>query len=113
MNRNPGVAEHTTPFEGIIATFTKIDKTNGSTGTRTAGAKAHEQETLQRMKSNAIECRGSVASRYSRMWSFVSTVFRMKCNPAIPDMTKRRVVYFLYIALMFQISGVASLVSHA
>jgi hypothetical protein len=55
MNRNTGVAEHATTFEGIVATFTKIDKANGSAGTSAAGTVTQEQETPQFSESRAMQ----------------------------------------------------------
>jgi hypothetical protein len=113
MNRNPSIAEHATAFEGIVATFTKIDKAKGSTGTRAAGTVTGEQETPLCMNGNVIECRGIVALRYSWSSSFVSTVFRLECNSAIRNMTKWKIFNSRCVALMFQLSSAVRAVSHA
>ena len=113
MNRNPGVAEDATAFEGIIATFTKIDKANGSTGTKAAGTVMREQKTPLCMNSNVIEYYGSLALRYYLLPSFVSAVFRLECNSALWDMTKWKVINFRRVALMLQLSSAVRVASHA
>jgi hypothetical protein len=107
VDRDPRVAKHSTPFKGVVATFTKIDKANGSAGTSAAGTVTQEQETPQFIESRAIAGNFITTLLFCWLWFFVSTVFPVKCNTPITDMTKRGVLYFSYVLLMFQHSAIA------
>jgi hypothetical protein len=49
------------PFKGIVATFTKVDKADGSAGTGTAGTETREQETPQCVENITVRCLGNLA----------------------------------------------------
>jgi hypothetical protein len=100
MDGDPRIAEHATPLEGVVATFTEIDKANRSTRTRAAGAETREQETLRLTESSIDLYFGSIDLPFCSLLDFVSTVFRIKRNSAIPDMTKRNYRYFKYFGSM-------------
>jgi hypothetical protein len=112
MNRNPGVAEHATTFEGVITTFTKIDKANGSAEARAAGTVTRKQKTPLYLESSDIGCRRSIVPTCCWTCSSVSTVFRVEGNYAIPDMTKRGIINSNRTALVCQIFDITRSARH-
>jgi hypothetical protein len=112
MKHYSRIAEHATAFEGVVATFTKIDKADGSTKTGAAGTKAREQETPQCVGNIDIRCLNNWTPFYYSPNRFVSTGFGIKCNSAIGNMTAQVPRNLGAASIMFQIHTSVHRTSH-